>query len=105
MLVQGEGREARIAMLGTGRKLRPVQLLGLLAGEAEHEVLGEPLEVAADLLVETLGGHAVEQRQVGVREDFMATDHQDAVGDLSGKTRAPGPKTKTAAEAAVFRFA
>jgi hypothetical protein len=41
------GREARVAVLqGTGRKMRPVQDLGLGAGEAEREILGEGLGAA-----------------------------------------------------------
>jgi hypothetical protein len=34
-------------------------------GELEHEVPGEPLDVALDRLVQDLGLHLVEQGQVG----------------------------------------
>jgi predicted XRE-type DNA-binding protein len=43
-------------LLGTGRKLRPVQSFGLGARKAEHEVLREPVGVAFNLFVEAFGG-------------------------------------------------
>jgi hypothetical protein len=49
VLGETAGWDARVAVLqGTGRKMRPVQDLGLGAAEAEHEILGETLGVALD---------------------------------------------------------
>src|SRR6185437_2372989 len=45
-------------------KLRPVQSPGLGGGEPEHEVRWEALGVALDLLVESLGGYAVESGEL-----------------------------------------
>ena len=67
-------------LLGTGRNLRPVQGRGFLAREAE-EVVGEAVAVAAHLLVQALGGHAVELGEVRVDHDLVAADHEDSVGD------------------------
>jgi hypothetical protein len=66
------GREARVAVLqGTGRKMRPVQGLGLGAGEAEHEILREALSVALDLLVQALGSYAVEGGEIGIEDGLV----------------------------------
>jgi hypothetical protein len=60
-------REARIAVLpGTGRNLRPVQGFHLDAREPEHELARESFLVAFDLLVQALGGNAVERGEVRI---------------------------------------
>jgi len=38
----------------------------LLVAQLEHEVLGEALSMAVDLLVEALGRLAIESRQIGI---------------------------------------
>ena len=77
------GRESRVAvLLETGRNLRPVQSLRLGAGEAEHEVIGEARGVALDLLVQALGGDAVEGGEIGIEDDALAAQDKDRVGDV-----------------------
>jgi hypothetical protein len=62
VLGEGVGRKSRVAvLLGTGRKLRPVQYVSLGAREAEHEIHWEPFGVALDLLVQALGGDVIER--------------------------------------------
>ncbi|MCM2289107.1 MAG: hypothetical protein NDI67_08775 [Sulfuritalea sp.] len=47
MLDKRQGRKARIAvLLGTGRKLRPVQRLDFLERQPEHEIRRESLRIA-----------------------------------------------------------
>jgi hypothetical protein len=54
-----------------------LQGLGLGAGEAEHEIFGEALGVALDLLVQTLGRDAVEGGEIGIEDDPLATQDEN----------------------------
>src|SRR4051812_2358035 len=79
MFGERERREARATgLLGTGRKMRPVQGFCLLGGEAEHEILRKPPGVALDLFVQALGGDAVERGQVCVEDDAFWKMNTDA---------------------------
>jgi len=42
------------------------------------------LEVATDLLVKTLGGHAVEHGQLGIEQHALATQHANRLGNMLG---------------------
>jgi hypothetical protein len=48
----------------------------------KHEIRREASEVAPDLLVEALGGHAVEHGEVRVEHDAPAAQHDDAPIDV-----------------------
>ena len=82
VLGEGVGRKARVAVaLGTGRKLRPVQRLHFSRRELEHEIFRKAFPVTPDLLVQPLGGHAIERGEVGVDHDLVAADDENALGD------------------------
>lgn len=53
-------------LLGTGRKLRPVQGIDFLATKSEHKVRWEAVQVTFDLLVEALGGRAARSASIAV---------------------------------------
>jgi hypothetical protein len=55
---------------------------GLRGGELEHEIRGEAVEVAPDLLVEALGGDAVEGGELGIQEHALAAQDEDGAGDV-----------------------
>lgn len=64
-----------------GGKLKPLEvvaicdhLVALGAAELEDEIDGKAPGVALDLLVQRLGGHAVERGEVGVDHDLVAAD-------------------------------
>jgi hypothetical protein len=79
----GERRKSGVAMLlGTGRNLRPVQSLGLGPGEPEHEIFRKARDVALDLLVQALGGDAVESGKLGIENDPLAAQDEDRAGDV-----------------------
>ena len=65
-----------------------MQGLGFLLGELEHELFGESVGIAFDLFVEALGRNAVELGQIGIKNDFVATDAEnersDFLGDFEG---------------------
>ncbi len=50
----------------------------------EREVLGEPDGVALDGLVECLRRHAVETREVGIENDALAAEREDAASKWIG---------------------
>ena len=53
--------------------------LGFLAlGDLEHEVAREALLVSLDLLVETLGGNAIQARKIRVQDNAQASNEQDS---------------------------
>jgi hypothetical protein len=86
MLGEGVRRRARIAMLlGTGRILRPVQCLCLRACEAEYEIRREAIGIALDLLVEALGGDAIEGSEFGIQQCAMTTQDEDRAGNVLGR--------------------
>src|SRR2546427_107514 len=62
-------------------KMRPQRLL-LLLGELEHEVGGETASVAAHLLVEALGGDAIERSEVLIEQHSVAAQDEDRAGDI-----------------------
>jgi hypothetical protein len=77
------GRKSRIAvLLGTGRNLRPVQSLGLGSGEPEHEIFREARGVALDLLVQALGGDAIEACEFRIQEHALAAQDEDGTADV-----------------------
>ena len=89
VLGEGERRKTRVAvLLGTGRKMRPVQGIGLLGREPEHEILRKPPRVALDLLVQALGGDAVEGGEVRIEDDALTAQYEDGAGDV-GDGRGP----------------
>jgi hypothetical protein len=57
----------------------------LRGGELEHEIGGEPVEVTPDLLVETLGGDAVEAGEFGIQEHALAAQDEDGAGDVMNR--------------------
>src|SRR4051812_44574336 len=61
--------------------MRPVQGVGLLGGEAEHEVFRKARGVALDLFIQPLGGDAVERGQVGIEDDALAVQNEYCPGD------------------------
>src|SRR6266705_5992064 len=80
---EGGGRKSRVAvLLGTGRKMRPVQRLDLEAREAEREITGKPLGIARDLLVGALGGDPVERGEFGIEQHPLTAQHEDDAGDV-----------------------
>src|SRR5262252_1020260 len=82
MLGEGEGQR--------GRKLEPGEVvaicdhLGSLGGRELEEKIRKPIAVAAYLLIEPLGGNAVELGEVGVDHDLVASHDDDASYDLRG---------------------
>jgi hypothetical protein len=50
----------------------------LLLGQLEHEVGREPVEVAANLLVQAARRDTVEHSQVGAEHDPVSVQRQDA---------------------------
>jgi hypothetical protein len=69
-------------LLGTGRKMRPVQRLHFGAVEPEQEVLREPLGVALHLFVQASGRDPVERGELGIEDDALAAQQQDRAGDV-----------------------
>ena len=57
------------------------QKLELGVGELEHEIGGEPGEVAAHLFVQPAGLDAVERGEVGIEQNLMAAYEEDAAPD------------------------
>ena len=49
--------------------------------ELEHEIAREALGVAPHLLVEALGGYAVEHGEIGIQEHLVASNQEDAILD------------------------
>ena len=91
MLGEGERRKSRIAvLLGTGRKLRPVQRLVLGAVETEHEIFGKALGVALDPLVQPLGADSVEGGEIGIEDDALAAQDEDCAGDVLDRRKDHG---------------
>src|SRR5205814_6043066 len=85
VLGEGEGRQSRIAvLLGTGRKMRPVQRLDLGAGEAEHKIPGESLGVALHLFVEPPGRDAVQRGEFGIEQHAMTAQNKNRARDVRG---------------------
>lgn len=70
--------------LRTGRKLRPVQCLGLHPRETEEEVSGKPVAIAFDLFVQPLCGHSLERSQFGIEDDSSTTQNDDGFNNLRG---------------------
>ena len=64
--------------------MRP-QSGGLGGGELEHEIRGEAVEVAPDLLVEALGGNTVEGGEFGIQEHALAAQDEDGAGDVMNR--------------------
>ena len=78
-----------------------LQRLAFFGGEAKHEIFGEAVAVAFDLLVQPFYGHAVKLRQIAVEDDFLLAEHKNSgfyrddkgrlgivhVGILSGSAR------------------
>jgi hypothetical protein len=56
---------------------------GLLTIKREHEIVREPPDIAAHLLVQTLCGNAIEAREVFIQQDSLSTD--------DSHLRHPGP--------------
>lgn len=50
--------------------------------ELEHEVLWKSHGVAADLLVQALGGYAVDGGQIGVEHDALAANEEYPAGEV-----------------------
>ena len=79
MLGEAVGRKSRVAvLLGTGRNLRPVQSLGLGPVEPEHEIFRKARGVALDLLVQALGGDAVEAGKLGIQGSALLVGTEDS---------------------------
>jgi len=55
--------------------------------ELKHEVLGEALPIAVDLLVQPLGALAVELGQIGVEQHALTADDEDALSDFADGQR------------------
>ncbi len=64
--------------------MRP-QSGGFRGGELEHEIRGEAVEVAPDLLVEALGGDAVEAGEFDIQEHALAAQDEDGAGDVMSR--------------------
>src|ERR1700741_3632092 len=78
-----------------------LQRLAFFGGEAKHEIFGEAVAVALDLLVQAFYGHAVKLRQIAVEDNFLLAEHKNSgfyrddkgrlgivhVGILSGSAR------------------
>jgi hypothetical protein len=62
--------------------MRPVQGLGLLGGEAKHEIFRESCGVALDLFIQALSVDAVERGQVRIEDDALAVQDEDGSGDI-----------------------
>jgi hypothetical protein len=56
-------------------------LFFLVFGQLKREILRETLGIPFDLLIESLGRHAVKLGQVGVNNYTLATDDQDGMLD------------------------
>ena len=70
-----------------GRKLRP-QSFTLSLGEPKHEVFGKPFEIAQNLLVEALGRHFIESRQINVDHDLVSANQIDSpLDEFNGDAR------------------
>ncbi len=62
-------------------RLQACNLLSLkLKGEFEWEAVG----VAFDLLVEPLGGDAIERGQIRIKDDPLAAEDQDPLAEIGG---------------------
>jgi hypothetical protein len=64
--------------------LRP-QSLCLLGVQLEHEIGRKTLGVAANLLVEALGGDPIEGSKLGIEQHAMAAQDEDSAGDVLGR--------------------
>ncbi len=53
----------------------------------EHEVIGETLNIAIDLLIEALGRFSIERSQISIKQDAAATHDQDALRDVFNAER------------------
>jgi len=53
----------------------------LLRRELQNEIVGKSLPIAFYRLIQGLGRHAIEFRQIGVDCGFLAPDHQDPLLD------------------------
>jgi len=72
-----------------GRKLEALEVVAIcdhlgffLLAELEHEILREPLHVAADLFIESFGGDSIECGEVGIEHDSFSPDDEDQALDL-----------------------
>ena len=63
--------------------MRP-QVVDLFRRQLEGEVLGEAVGVALKRLVENFGRDAVETGEVGIEDDAVAADREDAGGEGVG---------------------
>ena len=66
------------------------QSVPLFRGQLEHEVVGEPILIAGNGLVEVLGFNAVKAGQVGIEHDALPADHIDLRGDAFNRNDALG---------------
>lgn len=85
-------------MLGDGGhrwgKLEPPEVVAicdhLVALELEDKIDGKARDVALDLLVQPLSGHAVERGEVGVYHDPVAADDENLPGDARADNKHHG---------------
>lgn len=59
-----------------------LQVGELLGGELEEKIRREALAITADLLVQALGGDAVERGELGVEQHAMTAQDEDGAGDV-----------------------
>lgn len=80
--VNANGESAGHGASGNRSQNATGSALCLLSGEPEHEILRKPCNVALDLLVQALGGDAVERGQVRIENDALTAQDQDSAGNL-----------------------
>jgi len=56
--------------------------LGFLAGELKYEIIREATEIALHLFVQPAGGYAVNAGEVGIEQDALSAQNDNALGDF-----------------------
>jgi len=67
------------------------QTRDFLRGEAKEKVRREPERVSFDRAVQVLGGSAVDASQVGIQDDLLSPDFDDAGVNLTRIESRPNP--------------
>ena len=66
--------------------MRP-QRRDFVCGQLEHEIFWKPGSVTPDLLVESLGRHTVQRREMNIEQDFMTTNKENRSFDALRRKR------------------
>ena len=57
------------------------QVIELLFGELEHEVVGKAVTVSFDLLIEPFSENTLNPCKIGIQHDFLATEQINGARD------------------------